>query len=124
MHVFQTLNKIYKLLNISPGQRSHESLRHQGYPDLCSLRKVEFSQTEVDVEYVLEHISRFEILAGFGNHVSRRKSRRAQPLAHNWRLCSSGVLDLSKVVSCSMRLFTLVGIALDLARALNKHACA
>ena len=30
MRVFETLNKIYKLLNISPSQRSHESLRHQG----------------------------------------------------------------------------------------------
>ena len=108
MHVFETLNKIYKLPNISPGQRSHESLRHQGYPDLRSRRKVEFSQTEVDVEYVLDRISRFEILAGFGNHVSRRKSRRAESLAHNWRLCSSGVVVLSKVVSFSVRLFTLV----------------
>ena len=96
MRVFETLNKFYKLLNISSGQRSHEGLRHQGYPDLCSRRNNEYSQTEVDVEYVLERIFRFEILPGFAYHVCRRKSRRAQSLA-NWKLCSSGVVVLAEL---------------------------
>ena len=64
-------------------------------------------KTEVEVEYVLERIFRFEILAGFAYHVRRRKSHRASSLAHNWRLYYSGVVVLSRVVSCLVHLFTL-----------------
>ena len=68
----ETLNKIYKLLNISPGQRSHEGLRHQGHPDdIVPLGKSNSVKQRSIVEYVLEW---------FVNHVCRRKSRRAQPL--------------------------------------------
>ena len=70
----------------------------KGYLDHCSRRDGEFSQTEVDDEYVLERIFRFEIFVGFAYHVCRRKSHCAHTLAHNWRLYSSGVVVLSKVV--------------------------
>ena len=108
MRVFETLNKIYKLLNVSLGQRSHEGLRHQGHPD------------DIVPEGKSNSVKQRSMLSTFSSAFSASKSFLASPTMSpgarvavhsplaNWRLCSPGVVVLSKVVSFSMRLFTLV----------------